>query len=69
MMLKVRLTRRAVGMHLARAAEAQRRVVDRREPGEHQRPGHQADIADGDVIPLPVAEQVDDDAREPAATT
>src|SRR5436305_14904897 len=40
-------------------------VVDRCESTEGQRAEHEAEVADGDVVPLAVAEQVDDDPREP----
>ena len=47
------------------AAKPNRRVVERRQSREGQRGEHQCEVADGHVVPAGIAEQVDDDSREP----
>src|SRR5690242_9141206 len=44
---------------------AQRRVVHRGKPGEREGADHQPEVAHGDVVPLLVAHEVDDDPPEP----
>jgi hypothetical protein len=55
-----------VGCDRSVAAQLQRGVVDRREPGEGQRGEHEPEVAQGDVVEAGVGEQADDDAGQPS---
>src|SRR5438270_10724803 len=55
----------SAGLSSASAPQPQRRVVDRSESPEDERSYHQTDAAYRRVVPLAVAQQVDDDAGQP----